>query len=448
MTTHADALSLIQDLVERATKKGADAADAVAGLATTISHAQRLSKTEQLERQEARDLGLRVLVGKRQAIVSSNDWNSDGFETLIDRAIAMAKTVPEDPFCGLADPDQIVTGTPIDLDLLDDVEPSAEALIERAKEAEGTALAIEGITNSEGAEASWGRYEVALAASNGFSGSYATSRHGLSVSVIAGTGTDMETDYDFTSAIYGADLESGADIGRSAAQRALKKLGARKAATAQVPVVYDPRIAGGLVRHLTSAINGSSIARGTSFLKDSMGDQVMSSAVTIIDDPHKPRGQASKPFDAEGIANKRMALVSNGVLQSWIMDLRSARQLDLTSTGHASRATSGPPSPSTTNLHMEAGTLSPEQLMADIQSGLYITSLMGMGVNMVTGDYSRGASGFWIENGQITYPVNEVTIAGNLKAMFLNMTPASDLSFRYTTNAPTVRIDGMTVAGS
>lgn len=448
MTTHADALTLIQDLVGRAKKKGADAADAVAGLATTISHAQRLGKTEQLERQEARDLGLRVLIGKQQAIVSSNDWNPDGFDALVDRAIAMAKTVPEDPFCGLADPDQIVSGDTPDLDLLDPIEPSAETLIERAKVAEGTALDVEGITNSEGAEASWGRYEVALAASNGFAGSYATSRHGLSVSVIAGTGTEMETDYDFSSAIHGEDLESGASIGRIAAERALEKLGARKAATAQVPVVYDPRISGGLVRHLTSGINGSSIARGTSFLKDSMGEQVMAASITIRDDPHRRRGQASKPFDAEGIANQPIALVADGVLKTWILDLRSARQLGLTSTGHASRGTSGPPGPSTTNLHMEAGKHSPKELMADIESGFYITSLMGMGVNMVTGDYSRGASGFWIEKGEIAYPVNEVTIAGNLKDMFLQMTPADDLAFRYTTNAPTVRIDGMTVAGS
>ncbi len=258
----------------------------------------------------------------------------------------------------------------------------------------------------------------------------------------------MESDYDYSSAIFGSDLTDPAEIGRSAADRALKKLGARKPPSAKVPVVFDPRVSGGLVRHLTSAINGAAIARGTSFLKNKMGQAVMSPEITIVDDPHRARGLASKPFDAEGLANMRRNLVEDGVLQTWILDLRAARQLGLTSTGHASRGTSSPPSPSTTNLHMEPGNVSPTDLMSDIKSGFYITSVMGMGVNMVTGDYSRGASGFWIENGQIAYPVNEVTIAGNLVDMFLAMTPADDLDFKYATNAPTIRIDGMMVAGT
>lgn len=444
----SEALDLIQDLVGRALKAGADSADAVAGLSTSISHARRLGKTEKLERDESRDLGLRVLIGKKQAIVSSNDWNLEGLDLLVDRAIAMAKAVPEDAHCGLADPNQIVGDDFPALDMEDPVEPSAETLIERAAEAEDTALAIEGVTNSEGAEASWTGVSIALAASNGFAGAYRASRHGIGLSVIAGSGTEMESDYDFATAIYGADLASPAEIGREAASRALKKLGARKPATGSVPVVYDPRVSGGLARHLASAINGSSITRGTSFLKDSMGAQVMSPSITIIDDPHRDRGLASKPFDAEGLANARKALVDTGVLKTWVLDLRTARHLGLTSTGNAARGTSGPPAPSVTNLHIEAGTLSPEDLIADIESGFYVTSLMGMGINMITGDYSRGASGFWIENGEIAYPVSEATVAGNLKDMFLAMTPADDLEFKFSTNAPTIRIDGMTVAGS
>ncbi|HAE04015.1 MAG TPA: modulator protein [Rhodospirillaceae bacterium] len=448
MTVETDPLVLIQDLVERALKAGADSADAVAGLSTSISHAQRLGKTEKLERQESQALGLRVLIGKRQAIVSSNDWNPDGLALLVDRAIAMAKNVPEDSFCGIADPDQIVGENYPKLEMFDPQEPSAETLIARATETEDAALAVAGITNSEGAEASWGQSRIALAASNGFAGRYQGSNHSIAVSVLAGTGTAMESDYDYSSAIFGSDLTDPAEIGRSAADRALKKLGARKPPSAKVPVVFDPRVSGGLVRHLTSAINGAAIARGTSFLKNKMGQAVMSPEITIVDDPHRARGLASKPFDAEGLANMRRNLVEDGVLQTWILDLRAARQLGLTSTGHASRGTSSPPSPSTTNLHMEPGNVSPTDLMSDIKSGFYITSVMGMGVNMVTGDYSRGASGFWIENGQIAYPVNEVTIAGNLVDMFLAMTPADDLDFKYATNAPTIRIDGMMVAGT
>ena len=448
MTVETDPLVLIQDLVERALKAGADSADAVAGLSTSISHAQRLGKTEKLERQESQDLGLRVLIGKRQAIVSSNDWNPDGLALLVDRAIAMAKNVPEDSFCGIADPDQIVGENYPKLEMFDPQEPSAETLIARATETEDAALAVAGITNSEGAEASWGQSRIALAASNGFAGRYQGSNHSIAVSVLAGTGTAMESDYDYSSAIFGSDLTDPAEIGRSAADRALKKLGARKPPSAKVPVVFDPRVSGGLVRHLTSAINGAAIARGTSFLKNKMGQAVMSPEITIVDDPHRARGLASKPFDAEGLANMRRNLVEDGVLQTWILDLRAARQLGLTSTDHASRGTSSPPSPSTTNLHMEPGNVSPTDLMSDIKSGFYITSVMGMGVNMVTGDYSRGASGFWIENGQIAYPVNEVTIAGNLVDMFLAMTPADDLDFKYATNAPTIRIDGMMVAGT
>ena len=448
MIDQTDSLALIQDLVDRALKTGADAADAVAGLSTSISHARRLGKTEKLEREESRDLGLRVLIGKKQAIVSSNDWKTDGLDLLVGRAVAMAKAVPEDAHCGIADPDQIVSDDYPILEMLDPEEPTPEALIDRAAVAEDTALAVKGITNSEGAEASWTRYDIALAASNGFAGRYSGSRHDVAVSVLAGHGTAMEADYDYASAISALDLTPGEEIGRSAAERALKKLGAKKPPTASVPVVYDPRVSGGLIRHLTGAINGASIARGTSFLKDRMGERVMATGITIVDDPHRPRGLATKPFDDEGLANRRTDLVTDGVLQTWILDLRTARQLGLTSTGHAQRGTGDPPSPATTNLHLEPGTVTPKDLMADIERGFYVTSLMGSGINMVTGDYSRGASGFWIENGEIAYPVNEVTVAGNLKTMFMRMTPADDLAFKHTTNAPTIRVDGMMVAGT
>lgn len=443
----ADPRNLLSDLIAKAIKSGADQADAVAAAGTSVSHTQRLGKVESLERSESHDLGLRVIVGKKQAVVSSNDWAPDALDELVARAITMARAVPDDAYCGLADPDQLTDRTDLNLDLFDPSEPSAEDLIERARAAEDAALAVKGVNNSDGASAEWSRWDIYLAASNGFVGGYKGSRHGIGVSVLAGEGTGMETDYDYSSTVHGSDLRAPEDIGRTAGERAVAKLKPRKGATKALPVVFDPRMSPSLVRHLTSAINGTSIARGTSFLKEKLGQQVMSAALTIMDDPHRVRGLASKPFDAEGLANAPMALVEDGVLQTWILDLHTARQLNLQSTGRASRGTSSPPSPSTTNVHLAAGTVSPKELMSDITSGFYITSLMGMGVNGITGDYSRGASGFWIENGEIAYPVNEMTIAGNLKDMFMRMTAADDLEFLHATNAPTVRIDGMTIAG-
>ena len=414
---------------------------------TSISHAERLGQTERLERSEARDLGLRVFFGKQQAVVSSNDWQAETLDDLVDRAVAMAKVVPEDPYCGLADADQLFTGDLPELDIFDSTEPAPEALIERAKAAEEAARAVKGVTNSEGAESSWSLNDVTLAASNGFSGGYEISRHGVGVSVIAGEGTGMERDYEFSSTVHESDLDDSTAVGKAAGERAVKRLSPRKGPTLKAPVVYDPRVSHGLIGHLASAINGSSIARGTSFLKDAMDTKVFADGITITDDPHRKRGLRSKPFDAEGLANQSMSLIEDGVLKSWILDLRSARQLGLTSTARASRGVSGPPSPSVTNLYLVAGTDTPAALMSDIDSGFYVTELMGFGIDMVTGDYSRGAAGYWIEKGEIAYPVSEMTVAGNLKDMFLNLTPANDLTFRYGTNAPTVRVDGMTVAG-
>ena len=445
--TADEPLNLLDDLLAKAKAAGAEAADAILVKSAALSHAQRLGELERLEREESQDLGLRVLIGRRQAIVSSTDIAPAAFADLAARAVGMARAVPEDRHCGLAEPGQLVQSIP-ELDSLDAEEPEPEALIERARTCEEAARAVTGVTNSEGAEAGWGRSSVALAASNGFRGGYAVSHHSLGVSVLAGEGLEMERDYDFTTTVHGGDLEDPATVGRRAGERAVRRLGARKAATGKVPVVYDPRVSNSLLRHFAGAINGTAIARGTSFLKESLGEAVFAEGIAIVDDPHRPRGLRSKPFDAEGLANARRNLIEAGRLTTWILDLRSARQLELQSTGHASRGTSSPPAPSVTNLYMEAGALSPKDLMADIDRGLYVTEMMGMGVNGVTGDYSRGAAGYWIEKGELAYPVSEVTVAGNLKDMFRRVTPADDLVFRYGTDAPTLRIEGMTVAGA
>ncbi|MEE2721137.1 MAG: TldD/PmbA family protein [Pseudomonadota bacterium] len=442
-----DQLSLLSDLIDSALKQGADAADAVVFDASSVSVSCRLGELEKLERSESNDLGLRVFVGKQQAIVSSTDFEPDTLWDVVERAVAMAKAVPEDPYCGLAETEQLVTDPPT-LEICDTEEPSSDVLIDAARKAEDAARAVNGVTNTEGAETGWSNARIAIATSNGFARTYATSSHSLAASVLAGEGTDMERDYDYTSSVYYADLADPAEVGRSAGERAVKRLNARKVETQQVPVIYDPRVSGGIIRHFASGINGSSISRGTSFLKESMGQNVFSDGVNIIDDPHRNRGLRSKPFDAEGLPNAKKYLAEDGVLKTWVMDLASSRQLGLSSTGNAARGTASPPSPAVTNLYMEAGDKSPAELMSDISSGFYVTELIGMGINMVTGDYSRGATGFWIENGEIAYPVTEMTVAGNLKDMFINLTPADDLEFRFGTDAPTIRIDGMTVAGS
>ncbi|HZL60466.1 MAG TPA: metallopeptidase TldD-related protein [Stellaceae bacterium] len=447
MPPTSDPLALLGDLVERARRAGADEADAILFDGASLQHAQRLGKLEKLERAEGFDLGLRVIIGKRQAIVSSNDRDADHSRDLIGRAIEMAKTVPEDPFCGLADPTDLARKFPA-LDLEDPVEPSPAILAERAGAAEDAANAIKGVTNSEGAQASWSRSVMALVASNGFAGRYGGTNHSIVVSVLAGEGTAMERDDDWTSAAHAADLKSAAEIGRSAGERAVRRLKARKMPTAKVPVIYDPRVAGSLLRHFAGAINGVGIARGTSFLKDKLGQPVFPANIDIIDDPHLPRGHRSTPFDGEGVANRKRILVEKGVLQTWLMDSAAARQLNLATTGNAHRGSSGPPGPGPFNLYIAPGAPSRRALMSDIASGFYVTELMGMGVNGVTGDYSRGAAGFWIENGELAFPVSEVTVAGNLKDMFRNLAAADDLEFRTGIDAPTLRLEGMMVAGS
>ena len=442
-----NAISFLGDLIERARKAGADAADAVAFEGASLSVSQRLGAREDLERSEAGDTGLRVLVGKRQAVVSSTDRTKDVLDDLVERAVAMARAAPEDPHCGLADPAWLA-GETLALDLLSDDEPDIDALYERAAEAEDAARSVSGITNSEGAQANWSRSTVALATSGGFAGAYTGSRQGIAVSVLAGERTDMVRDYEYASARHIADLEDASALGRRAGERTVKRLNPRKVPTAQVPVIYDSRVAGGLLRHLARAISGTAVARKTSFLKDSMGKAVFSDGLTVVDDPHRERGLSSRPFDGEGVANRRLNIIEDGVLKSWFLDRASGHQLGLPSTGHAMRGTSAPPSPGSTNLYLEAGPKTPAEMMADVDSGFYVIELMGMGINPVTGDYSRGAAGFWFEKGEITYPVSELTIAGNLKTMYRNLTPANDLEFRYGTDSPTVRIDGMTVAGA
>ena len=444
MTDH---LNRLEDLLKAARAAGADAADAVYVEGDSLSHSQRLGAVEMIERAEGRDLGLRVFVGRRQASVSATEIAPETFAALAERAIAMARAVPEDPYCGIAGAGRIAS-VPPDFEMADAVEPPADLLIARASEAEDAARAIEGVTNSEGAQASWSRTRVFLAATNGFAGSYARSSHSVGVSVVAGAGSDMQTDYDYHTAVFSADLMAPAEIGRSAGERAVARLGARPVKTVKAPVVFDPRVAGSLLRHLLGAINGASVARGTSFLKDRLGEPVMASGLSVIEDPHRPRGLRSKPFDGEGLANRRSALVDSGVLTTWLLDLRSARQLELAPTGHASRGTSGPPSPAATNVYLEAGAVSRQDLLAGIDSGLYVTEMIGMGVNGVTGDYSRGAGGYWIDKGELAFPVTELTIAGNLKDMFKAITPADDLDLRYGIDAPTLRVDGMTIAGA
>lgn len=434
-------------LVKAALKVGAVAADAVEFKTISQGVSYRLGKLEDVQRAESEDLGLRVFVGRQVAFVSSTDFSKDGLAALPERAVAMAKLAPEDKFAGLAPRDKLANSFP-ELEIDDPEEPSTVLLLEQARDAEGAALEVPGVTNSEGGSAEFGRSMVTLATSEGFLGGYSATSRSVSASVIAGEGTEMERDYDYTQARFGADLESAAEIGKRAGQRAVKRLKPRKVKTQSVPVFFDPRVASSLIGHFAGAISGAAIARGVSFLKDRMGQEVFSRAVTIVDDPHRRRGLRSKPFDGEGVANRRTILIDQGRLTTWLLDSASARQLGLETTGHAARGTGGPPSPSTTNLFMAKGEVTPDELMADVRDGLYVTELIGMGVNGVTGDYSRGAAGFWIENGVIAYPVSEVTIAGNLKDMYRHLSPANDLVFRHGTDAPTIRVDGMTVAGA
>jgi PmbA protein len=423
-------------LLAAAKAAGADVAETVMNVGTSISVQRRLGKIEETERAESREVGLRVFIGKCSASVSASAIDPAGFARLAEQAVAMARVVPEDPYAEIPDAPAPMDAGLLDLD--DPEEPAMEVLIARAAAAEDAAMAVPGITNSEGASASWSRGFSLLATSRGFSGLYPRSYHGVSATAIAGAGTNMQRDYDYTSANHGEDLDDPAGLGRRAAEQALARLNPMRPKTAKLPVVFHPRVSGSMLGHLSGAINGASIARGTSFLKDSMGARIFAPGIRIVDDPLRVRGRRSRPFDRDGLPGAVTQFIEDGVLTQWILDTRSANQLGLKSSGHAG---------GTSNFYLEAGKMSPEELMADITEGLFVTEMIGMGVNGITGDYSRGAAGFMIRHGALAEPVAEFTIAGNLKEMFLHLTPANDLVFKRGTDAPTLRIDGMTLAG-
>ncbi|MBU3077303.1 TldD/PmbA family protein [Sphingomonas quercus] len=438
----------VADLVSAARKAGADAADALyVGDASTQVQV-RLARLEDVSRAEGEEIGLRVFVGQRSATVSSSDLSAAALAALVERAVAMAREAPEDQWAGLAPAEMLATGALVAVDGDDGGEASPAELRAQALAAEDAARAVAGITNSEGAGASAGRATVALATSTGFARGYATSSYGVSATVIGGEGGAMQRDYAYHSARHRADLEDAADIGRRAGERTVARLNPGKVASGRMHVVFDPRVGSSMIGHLIGAITGSAIARRTSFLLDAEGTQLFAPGITIRDDPHRPRGPRSRPFDGEGLATAPSDIIADGVLTGWLMDSASARQLGRQPTGHASRGTGGAPGVSTTNIYLESGALSVDDLLAETGNGLYVTELIGHGVNPVTGDYSRGASGFLIENGVITRPVAEFTIAGNLREMFGALTPASDLVFRRGVDVPTLRIEGMTVAGA
>jgi PmbA protein len=441
-----DLMSVAADAVDLAKKAGATAADALAISAMDHSVSLRHGIIEELEQSESQDVGLRVFVGQSSGLISGSVLNREGLQRMVDRAIAMAKLAPPDEFAGLATPDQLARNLP-DLDLYSEKHLTAEDIQNLARRAEDAALAVKGVSKSNGASASQSKREVAMVASNGFSRAWKRSSFGIGVSVIAGDGTDMERDYDGHGANHFEDMESPEEIGTRAGERTVRKRNPRKVASQTVPVLFDRRISTSLIGHMLGAISGTSIARGTSFLKDEMGKMVFSTGVTIIDDPHRLRGPGSRPVDGEGLPTQKMNLIDKGLLTTWLLDLRSARQLGLKPTGHGSRGLSSQPSPSTSNVHMLAGTRTPDAIIKDFGRGFLVTEFIGSSINGVTGDYSRGASGFWIENGEVAYPVSEVTVAGNLKDMFKALEPASDLQFRGSVNAPSCFLGEMTLAG-
>ena len=443
-----EALDRAQNLVSQAMKAGADAADAVYVCDASTEVQVRLGQLEDVARSEGEDIGLRVFVGQRSATISSSNMNPAILANLVTRAIDMAKEAPEDQYAGLAPHERLLTGAIPDFDSDDGLDPDPALLRAAALECEDAARAVPGVTNSEGAGASAGRTIFALATSHGFAGVKSGSGYGISASVLSGDGDAKERDYDWRSARYLCDLDKPADIGTRAGERAVKRLNPGTLKSGQIPVVFDPRVGSSFIGHLIGGIVGSAIARKTSFLLESLGAQLFDSSISIIDDPHRMRGLGSRAFDGEGLPTSRRSIIENGGLTSWLLESASARQLGLDPTGHASRGISGAPGVSPSNVHLEGGTVSVSELIADIKPGVYVHELAGQGVNPVTGDYSRGAAGFLIVNGEIAGPVSEFTIAGNLKDMFAAMTAANDLEFIRSTNVPTLRIDGMMIAGA
>ena len=437
-------------LLDAAKKAGAGSADAIAVQGTSVSIDVHKGALEHAERSEGVDIGLRVLIGQRQANVSASDTSDDTIRTLAERAVAMAKEAPEDPYIGLADPDQLASGWDVNaLELCDPTEePAPDQLQADAIEAEEAALAVQGVSQVQAASASYSARQVHLAASNGFSGGYARTDRGTSCVAIAGEGTGMERDYDSDVRIFQNELRAPSDIGRTAAERAVKRIGARKPATGNYPVLFDERISSSLIGHLLGAVNGAAIARGSSWLKDALGQQVLPTGLSVVEDPHRARASGSRLFDAEGLPTQKRAIVEDGVLTGWTLDLANARKLGMTSTANAARGTSSGPSPSNWNISLTQGDATRADLIRDMGTGLLVTSLIGSTINPTTGDYSRGASGFWIENGEIAYPVNECTIAGNLREMLLSLTPANDARPWLSRVVPSILLERLTIAGS
>ena len=442
--------TLAHALLDAARKAGADAADVLVMDGRSISIDVREGKLEQAERAEGVDLGLRVLLGQRQAMVSSSDARPETLATMAERAVAMAREAPEDPWIGLADPaDLACDRDAAALELADPAsEPAPAALEEQARAAEAAALAVSGVTQVQSASAGYSARSLHIAASNGFSGGYSRTTRSLYAVAIAGEGTKMEREHDGDSRAFQADLRSADEIGRTAGERAIAALGAKKPPTGAYPVLFDERISSSLVGHLLGAVNGAAVARGESFLRDALGEQVLPRGLSLIEDPHRRRMGASRPFDAEGLPTQRRTIVEDGVLTGWTLDLANARKLGMTSTANAMRGTGSAPSPGTFNVALTQGDRSRADLLAEMGTGLLVTSMIGSTINPNTGDYSRGASGFWVENGEITYPVNECTIAGNLRDMLLGLIPANDARPWLSRVVPSLLVEGLTLAGS
>jgi PmbA protein len=440
---------LSEQILAAARRAGADAADAIAVDGTSLSITVREGALEQAERSEGIDIGLRVFVGQRQACVSSSDTKPSTLTQMAERAVAMAKEAPEDPYAGLADPSQLTTNIQTEtLELFDPSdEPDPAALQEDATRAEAAALRNAGVSQVQSASAGYGRRRIHLAATNGFSAGYARSDRGLSCVAISGTGARMERDYDYDSRVFQADLRDAEEIGRIAAERAVERIGAKKPKTGAYPVLFDERVASALIGSLLQATNGMMIARGSSWLRDAIGAQLLPSQLSIIEDPHRSRVTGSRLFDSEGLATSRRAIVDNGVLTGWTLDLATARKLGMDSTANAARGTGSPPSPSLTNVSLTQGHQTREELIKEMGTGLLVTSMIGSTINPNTGDYSRGAAGFWVENGEITYPVNECTVAGNLRDMLKTIIPANDGRMHLSRVVPSLLVSGLTLAG-
>lgn len=439
--------TLIAQLLDAAKVAGADGADAMLARGQSTNISLRLGNVEASERSEDFDIGLRVFIGQRTASISTSQLDSENIINLAERAVAMAKLAPEDPFVRLATDTELTKSIP-DMDMFDDTIPDIDRLKDRAAAAEEAALSHRGIKTSDGADAGHGVVDVLIGTSNGFLAGYKRSSHGVSTVVIAEKDGQMERDYDYSSAVYESDLEPAEEVGKSAAGRTLARLGARKPETGLFPVIYDRRVAASLVGTMASAINGANITRGTSFLKDSLGKQVASKGLRFIDDPLRPRGLGSRIFDGEGLAVSQRVMIDDGVLTGWFLDLASATKLSMTPTGNARRGLGNAPSPGTSNFYIENSTISRDDLIANIDEGFLITEMIGSSVDMITGDYSRGAGGFWISKGKIAQPITEATVAGNLKDMFLQITAANDSNLRDSIASPSLYLGGMMIAGS